>query len=151
MSRPLVVLVQCFIAVAVVGNLCVLGYWVRNQIIAAQKKGQGEDRKPESESKAFVIKMNEITAESFGVAVEPAREGVWRERILVFGRVVPNPNATYEVRSPFPGTLQASGSSWPTPGLAVQPKQALAYVTVRVAPDARLELLARFRGAELKK
>ena len=94
MPRRLVVLVQCLAAVAVVGNLCALAYWVRKQVIPAEKKPEGDGSgpprvKPESENKTVVIKMNEATATSYGIAVNPARTGLWRERVTGYYRELP--------------------------------------------------------------
>jgi hypothetical protein len=159
MSRPLVVLLQCLAAVAVVGNLCVLGYWVRDRIVAArkieaEKNKEGDERKtvvaPEAD-KTVVIKMAADRAQSFGIETEPARSGVWRERTAALGRVVPNQKATYEIRSPFAGTLHAATTSWPGPGQTVRPGEPLARVTVRVAPSDKLDLLVRVSDARLKK
>jgi hypothetical protein len=155
MSRPLLVLLQCLAAVAVIGNLSALGFWVRDRVRGAEKRLDGEAVVPavkaESENKAVVIRMNADTASSYGVEIEPAREDKWRERVVAFGRVVPNPNATYEIRSPFPGTLGAAGSSWPAPGQTIRPGQPLARVTVRVTPTERLDLQVRYSEACLKK
>ena len=42
-------------------------------------------------------------------------------RLPVYGRVVHNPEATLEVRTPFAGTLRVDPDhSWPTPGRQVQ-------------------------------
>jgi hypothetical protein len=154
MSRTLLAVLQSVAVVVAVGNLCVLAVWVRKQAQEAQKAAGDavvSNVTTEKENKTVVIKLNARAAESFGVATEPARAGVWRDRVAVFGRVVPNPRATYEVRCPFPGTLLSAGTGWPTPGRTVRPGQPLARVSVRVSPSDRLDLQVRLTEARLKK
>jgi hypothetical protein len=66
----------------------------------------------------------------------------------VYGRVVPNPHATYEVRSPFPGTLRLGEAAWPAPGQAVKAGQVIGQVSVRVGPQDRLDLLVKLTDAQ---
>src|SRR4051794_10853416 len=40
--------------------------------------------------------------------VEPAKDLEWVPRVAVYGRVVPNPRASTEVRAPFAGRLAAA-------------------------------------------
>jgi hypothetical protein len=95
-------------------------------------------------------KFNLKLAQSYGVEFDRAREDKWHERVTVYGRVVPNPRATYEVRSPFAGTLLAGDKPWPHVGGEVKPGQVLGSIAVRVTPQERLELHNKLEEARLK-
>jgi hypothetical protein len=52
----------------------------------------------------------------------------------VYGRVVPNPRATAEVRAAFAGTLRARPGAWPALGAWATAGQVLGWVDIRVGP-----------------
>jgi hypothetical protein len=113
---------------------------------AAAKPPTGTPGFPLKPDEKFNLKL----AESYGVEFGRAQSAEWRERVTVYGRVVPNPRATYEVRSPFAGTLLAGDKPWPHVGEEVKPGQVLGSVAVRVTPQERLELQNKLAEAMLK-
>src|SRR5262249_51869487 len=99
----------------------------------------------------MVVKLGVKLAESHGIKDEPAKSISWVPRLVVYGRVVPNPQATVEIRSPFAGTLRAtSDSPWPVPGRGVQTGQVFGLVDIRVGPQERLDFQAKLNEAKLK-
>jgi multidrug efflux pump subunit AcrA (membrane-fusion protein) len=98
-----------------------------------------------------VVKLGAALAESYGLKdalAEPAR---WHQNLTVYGRVVPNPRATTEVRAPFAGTLRPGPKgSWPALGSRVKAGQVLARLDVRVGPEVRLDLVTRLNEARAK-
>lgn len=149
MPRFIVVLVKWLAAAAVLGNLC----WLALQFREHLSRSADEEKSPPPpnfvENGRVVLKRSD--AQSLGLETEPARTCVWRERVEVFGRVVPNPRATYEIRSPFAGTLRAeNGVGWPELGQKVKPGQTLGRVVVRFGPQERLDLLQKLSEARRK-
>src|SRR5205807_1533517 len=63
-----------------------------------------------------VVKLGATLAESHGIRDEPAQPVQWQERVTAYGRVVPNPRATTEVRAAFGGALRAGDPHAGTPG-----------------------------------
>jgi biotin carboxyl carrier protein len=103
-----------------------------------------------------VIDLEDDEAERYGLETQTARSVSWHEQTIVYGRVVPNPRATIELRSPFAGTLRANDdSAWPSPGHRLRAGQPLGWVDARVGPEVRLDLQNKLvdargkqRGAE---
>ncbi len=109
-----------------------------------------ESGEPEHVDKG-VIKLSTESALSHGLKDEPVREVSWLERVTVYGRVVPNPRATVEIRAPFAGLLRAAPDKpWPALGSAVAAGQVVAWLDIRVGPLERLELQAKLAEARLK-
>jgi hypothetical protein len=114
------------------------------------------DAGPPKRAANQVVKLGAEFAESQGLRDEPAQAAGWVRRVPAYGRVVPNPRATAEVRTAFAGTLRAApGGAWPALGAQVRAGQILGWLDVRVGPQERLDLLtklneakARLRGAE---
>jgi multidrug efflux pump subunit AcrA (membrane-fusion protein) len=119
-------------------------------------EAEGEEAAAPKRAANGVIKLGAELAESHGITDEPARPLLWYPRVPAYGRVVPNPRASAEVRAPFAGTLRADRHNpWPAPGRAVKAGQVLGRVDIRVGPQERLDLQtklaearARQRGAE---
>src|SRR5262245_32101489 len=102
----------------------------------------------EVDAKVGVIKLSAELARSYGIKVEPAQTVSWMEVVGVYGRVIPNPKASAEVRAPFAGTLQtAPGFPWPAPGQQVRAGQVLGRLDIRVGPQERLDLQAKLNSA----
>jgi hypothetical protein len=153
MYRLLVPVLLCVAAVSIVGNLGAVLAWLRarstdaapgDRVVTAVEVQRTPD-------KLVVIKLSPRTAESYGIETEVARPGTWDEGVVVFGRVVTNPRVTFELRSPYLGTLQAVGDDWPTPGRTVKPGQPLVRVIARLAPQERLDLQMKLDEAQQKK
>jgi hypothetical protein len=151
MARLLWTLVKCLLAVVVVGNLGVLAYWI-NQERTRQRQQDATGDKVQTPSflENNFVKLNAKLAESYGLETEPALAYRFQERIEVLGRVVPNPRATFEVRSPFPGTLQLGADPWPAPGQCVRAGQVLGRIVIRVGPQERIDFLSKLTEARLK-
>jgi biotin carboxyl carrier protein len=81
--------------------------------------------------------------------VVPARQVKnWSEPLTVYGRVVPNPRAVFEVRTLFPGTLRKDQAAWLYPGQRVRAGQTLAWVDIRVEPQVRVDVQAKLADAQ---
>jgi biotin carboxyl carrier protein len=138
-------------ALLAVGGLLTGAYFV-HQEMSAERAAESPGDRVESPRRAEnrVVKLGESLARSLGIEEEPARAATWYETTTVYGRVVPNPRATFEVRSPFPGTLRAAEAPWPAPGRVVTKGQVIGRVDVRVGPQDRLDLLSKLNGARKK-
>jgi hypothetical protein len=149
---PLLALLKWAVSLALLGGL-LLGLFLARGLIQAE---QGEDEegsraRSRPPAREGVVHLEEDEAERYGLEAEPARETSWQERVAVYGRVVPNPGATAEVRSPFGGTLrEAPGSPWPAPGQRLHAGQTVGYMDVRVAPEVRLDLHNKLSEARLR-
>lgn len=98
-----------------------------------------------------IVKIEKDEAERYGLQTQPARALRWYQRQTVHGRVVPNPQATTEIRSPFAGTLRtAANASWPVPGRWLRAGQTIGWVDIRVGPDVRLDLQNKLVDARSK-
>jgi RND family efflux transporter MFP subunit len=102
------------------------------------------------------LKLGAALAESYGIRATEAGEVRWQERAVVYGRVVPNPQAAVEVRAPFAGVLKpVADRAWPGLGDRVSEHQTLALLETRLTPQERIDLraksaeaLAKYKGAE---
>lgn len=140
------------LALVVLAGLLALAYAV-NGYVQRELKAEADRKKTDvaKRGKDAVVKLGAALAASHGIKDQPARAVTWYERVPVCGRVVPNPQATLEIRSPFAGTLRAEKDSpWPVPGRPVRAGQVLGRVDIRVGPQERLDLQAKYNGARLK-
>jgi len=115
----------------------------------------GPDEAPKEEGKlaqrsGAAIKLGAKLAELYGIQAEPARGGTWQPRLAVYGRVVPNPRATAEVRAPFAGIVRAPEKGWPNIGGHVAAGQDVAVLQARFSPQERLDLQSKAAEAEEK-
>jgi multidrug efflux pump subunit AcrA (membrane-fusion protein) len=109
MRRLLFSLLRCVVALAVAGGLLVLAFTFHG--ILSDRRGAETTRELAQESRVAangLVKLGAELAESLGLHEETARVTEWRPRVVVYGRVVPNPRAIVEVRAPFAGTLRAA-------------------------------------------
>src|SRR5438270_13425920 len=98
----------------------------------------------------MVVKLGAKLAESHGIKDEPALAVTWAKRVPAYGRVVPNPRATSDVRAAFAGTVRAGPDGVGlTPGAWVKAGETLGWLDVRVGPQERLDLLTRLNEARL--
>jgi hypothetical protein len=104
------------------------------------REGEGETVQSPQRVKEGVVEIGKEAARRYGLKEAPARAVSWHERVPAYGRVVPNPGATVEVRSPFAGTLRAGEAPWPAPGRWVKAGQTLGWVDVRVDPGVVVDL-----------
>src|SRR5262245_29788356 len=80
-----------------------VGAYLVNREMQGRRAAEGDAEKVDVPKRAQkgIVKLD---GESYGIKDEPARAVTWYRPVLVYGRVVPNPQATIEVRSPFAGT-----------------------------------------------
>jgi biotin carboxyl carrier protein len=146
----LVSLLKWVLALGLFGGL-LFGVYLVHERMRAERTGEAGKAESRPRAKEGKVELEEDEAERYGLETEPARAVQWYERLTVYGRVVPNPRATAEVRSPFAGTLRAaSDSPWPAPGKCVRSGQVLGWVDVRLGPEVRLDLENKLAEARIK-
>jgi hypothetical protein len=146
------------LALSVLAGILGLAYLAHQEAREERKKEaqEGKDEKDDDDDarKALekgVVKLRPEQVQKVGLQDVPVRETKWRPRLTLYGRVIPNPRATTEVRAAFAGTLRADpGLPWPGLGSLVEPGMVLGWIDVRVGPQERLDLLAKLREAQLK-
>jgi biotin carboxyl carrier protein len=138
-------------ALLALGGLLTGAYFVHQEMSAERAAESAGDRVAlEKRVENRVIKLGEPLARRLGLDERPARPAKWYETTTVYGRVVPNPRATFEVRAPLAGTLRAGEAPWPAPGQFVKAGQGIGRLDVRVGPQDRLDLLSKLNGAKQK-
>lgn len=153
--RPVLSLFKWLLALGAVGGVLWAAYLVHDRS-RSQRAEEADPAEAPKRAANKVIKLGAELAESHGLTDEPAAAIDWAKRVPAYGRVVPNPRATTELRAALAGTLRvAPDGSWPTLGTAVKAGQVLGYLDIRVGPQERLDLLtklneakARLQGAE---
>src|SRR5690349_15938482 len=126
---PLVVLLKWVVTLGLVGGLLFGIYVVHEKMAKRTREAGGDKAESRRRVKEGRVELDEDEAERYGLKEVPAQAVQWYGRVSVYGRVVPNPRATAEVRSPFAGTLRAaSDSPWPAPGKWVRAGQVLGWV-----------------------
>jgi cobalt-zinc-cadmium efflux system membrane fusion protein len=137
---------------AAVAGLLALAYLVHERVRRQQAAEAAIDTaEPPKRAANKVIKLGAELAASHGIEDEPAQPTSWARRTTAYGRVIPNPRATAEVRMAFAGTLRGSSDSgWPALGGRVTAGQVLGWLDVRVGPQERLDLTTRLAEARLK-
>jgi biotin carboxyl carrier protein len=126
---------------------------VVNGLAKAERAAEADDEKVDVPRRVEgdVVKLGLELAARRGIQDEPARAISWAPRLTVYGRVVPNPQATVEVRSPFAGTLRSAANvAWPTPGRWVRAGQVVGRVDIRIGPQERLDFQSKLNEARLK-
>src|SRR5262245_33817973 len=100
--RPLLALLKWSLGLGLIGGLLFGLYLVhvnlRGGQSGAEGSGLGESRRVPGDG---VVELEDDEAERYGLEVQKAESIQWSERVSVYGRVVPNPQATAEIRSPF--------------------------------------------------
>jgi hypothetical protein len=140
------------VALGALAGLFALGYWVHGTMRAGRAEAEEKDsvQVPRRASNA-AVRLKAAVAALRGVVAAPAVELAWRPPHVVYGRVVPNPRATVEVRAPFAGTLQEMpGVNWPSPGAQLKSGKELGRLVIRVTPQDRLDLLVKLGEARLR-
>jgi cobalt-zinc-cadmium efflux system membrane fusion protein len=128
------------------------GAYVIHKAVLAERKGDEDDavKNPARKQGNDVVLGPEL-AKKEGVKDEPARQVEWQPRLTVYGRVVPNPRATIEVRAPFAGSLRAAaGKPWPELGSRVKTSEVMGCLDIRVGPQEQLDMQAKLHDARLK-
>lgn len=136
--------------------LCVLSgaaYGLKLLHDEARETGEeeSEQAKAVSEAGTEAIGVDEKQAQRLGLRVTHAKGVEWVPRVMVYGRVVPNPLATTEIRAAFAGIVRSAGdASWPAPGQHVDGGQVIGSVDVRVGPELQLDLQNKLSDARLR-
>ncbi len=151
-ARPLFVLLKWAGVLGILGSLIVGGYLIHKEMRAErEREASGEKVQSPRRSRDGVVDFDKENAERYGLEETTARAVQWDEQVPVYGRVVPNPRATTEIRSPFAGTLRSdSAANWPAPGQWIRKDQKLGWVEVRVGPEVLIDLDNKLRESELK-
>lgn len=144
--KPLVIAGKWVLALALVGSALAGVYLVKR--LKSEQRG-GEASEGAGSAPKFiqgVIKLNDKSIETV-----LAKEIDWVPRAPIYGRVVPNPRATIEIRTAFAGRLRGSADGkWPTVAGHVKAGELLGQLEVRVGPQDRLDLQAKLGEAKLK-
>ena len=145
--RLLTTPVKWVLALSLLGGLVFGLFLLKQQMQAESAAGEGAPPR----SKESLVKLEEDEAERYGLKTERARAVHWYPHVTVYGRVVPNPQATAEVRSPFAGKLQpAAGTPWSALGQRVRAGQTLGWVDVRVGPEILVDLKNKLAEARIR-
>jgi hypothetical protein len=146
-SKAVTEVLKCLAGLALVGNLGLLA-WV---FLAMNRPAPPrEEEKPKAEGgRNQVVLKNPDQEQALGLEAEAAQRIAWRERTAVYGRVIVNPRAAYEVRAPFAGTVRpCEGACWPAPGEPLRRGQPLGRLLVRLGPAERLDLETKLADAQ---
>jgi biotin carboxyl carrier protein len=135
-------------AVALVGTGAVaLAVWLGTG--AKSPDTTGPQRPTERQNGLVTFKRGIDPITSYGLETTPAQQTDWQPRLFVDGRVVPNPQATLEVRAPFAGVVSTESA---TPlfrvGAHVEAGRTLALLEARFSPLEKLDLKAKSASAE---
>src|ERR1700722_620550 len=95
------------IAVVVLG----VGWLAYVQLAATKNSAAKAETRITQRSGKIVAFKSADDAASYGIASEPVKLAQWHPRVCVDGRVLPNPNATLEVRAPFGGVVQTTNET----------------------------------------
>jgi biotin carboxyl carrier protein len=138
------------ITLGALGVLLTAAFFV-NRWMGGERAREGDAVQRERLPRGGVIKISPASAQAMGLAVDEAKTVAWSAERTVYGRVVPNPQATVEVRSPYGGSLRlGAGQAWPAPGERVHAGQPLGWLEVRVTPQERLDLQTKLSDARFK-
>jgi RND family efflux transporter MFP subunit len=140
------------VAVGSLACLLALAYLV-HQYVRSERLAEsgGEAVQVPRSSVNRVVKLGAELAASHGIVAVPARPVSWERRSAVYGRIVPNPQATVEVRAPFAGILREMPDAlWPMVGREVRGGQPLGRLDIRVSSLERLDLQAKLGEARRK-
>jgi hypothetical protein len=137
-----------FGALALLGG----GAYVIHKAALAERSGEEREaveNPPRTQGNDVVLGAEVAAKEQ--VRDVPARPVDWQPRLTVYGRVVPNPRATSELRAAFAGNLRATaGAAWPELGSRVKAGQVLGVLDIRVGPQEQLDMRAKLHEARLK-
>ncbi|HMF14927.1 MAG TPA: hypothetical protein VKE94_21575, partial [Gemmataceae bacterium] len=126
------------------------GAYTINDWMQRERAAEALDIAPQRSSNS-IVKLGAELADSHGIKDEPAQPTIWYPQVTVYGRVVPNPQATVEIRSPFAGTLHADPEhAWPALGRELKHGQVFGRIDIRSSPQDRLDIQAKLAEARVK-
>jgi hypothetical protein len=115
------------------------------------REAMGDKVADQSRVRNKIVKLSKLSAQAHELEDDPAKGVNWYPRVTVYGRVVPNPLATVEVRSPFAGTLRSSpDQAWPVLGSWLRSGHTLGRIVIRAGPTERLDIQAKLAEAGAK-
>ena len=133
------------IALAAVGALAYLWFGTSRQPVAKQ-----DERTTTKEAKGVRFKRPE-DAKLRGIEAQGVTAAQWRPKLHIDGRVVPNPQATLEIRAPFAGIIRVEAAeSKLRLGESVDPHDTLAMFDARFTPTEGLDLKTKLVEAEAR-
>jgi hypothetical protein len=133
-----------------VALVAVAGWFVHERDAAAKDADtKGPARLTMRTGNVVKFKLGAELAESYGIQAEAAKSTVWQPRILVDGRVIANPHATFDVRAPFAGFLQPDAAIFRI-GAQVTARQPFGMFEARVSPLEKLDLRAKSVESEAR-
>jgi hypothetical protein len=144
-------LLPWLITLPLLGGLLALAYWVHAEI-----RKERETKGDQVETPKFTLGPGELrlplkVAEAAAITWEAIKTAdPWSEPVVAYGRVVPNPLATIEIRAAFAGTLRWVRADAPAPGQKVEAGKVLGWVDIRVGPQERLDLQNKCNEAQKK-
>jgi hypothetical protein len=139
------------LALAALAGLLAGAYLLNLHQQAERDAKKAEEPKPVERKKGNEIVLSLDEVELNDIADVPAEKTVWREPILVFGRLVPNPRSSSALVAPFAGNVIADGKTWPNVGAAVRAGEKLGELLVRIGPQERLDVEQKLREARAKR
>ncbi len=96
------------------------------------------------------VQVAPSSAERIGIQKVASKSTLFTQKTEVYGRVVPNPNATFDLMSPSAGQVFIDSGIWPMPGTRVIKGQQLATLKVRISPDLRADFESRIVEAKAR-
>ncbi len=104
-------------------------------------------REVEQSSSPQWVELTDEQIERIGIQTSLAKLAVYQPTIQVYGRVVSDPNASFEINSPFAGELIVD-KDWPKIASMVSREQVLGKIKVRSSPEVLADLQSRMLDAE---
>ncbi len=150
--RLLTIAIKWGLSLSLLSGLLFGLYLVRERM-QTERAGEESEEKTAAQQRGEngLVKLEEEETERYGLKTERARSVRWCPHRTVYGRVVPNPQATVEIRSPLAGTLQAArGTVWPALGQRVRAGETIGALNVRVGPEVRLDLQNKLADARIR-
>lgn len=109
-----------------------------------------DERPTQREPKGVKFKRP-ADAQLRGIEAQGVKSAAWRPKLRIDGRVVPNPQATLEVRAPFAGVVRIEAAeSKLRLGASVDPDDPLAMFDARFTPTEGLDLKTKLVDAEAR-
>src|SRR4051812_26252952 len=122
--RPLLLrLLKWFLTLGALAGVLLLIHWLHERASRQRAADAADGGASVKRAAGGIVKLGAILAEAHGIKDEEAQAVTWVRRVPAYGRVVPNPRATAEVRAAFAGTLQTGREPWPTLGSHVKAGQ----------------------------
>ncbi len=122
-------------------------------VIGCGRETSDVEAKQVSEQKVLnkgTVGVDASLAERIGIKKVVAKNTPFKPTTEVYGRVIVNPNATFDLVSPSAGQVFVNSGRWPLPGTRVIKGQHLATLKVRVSPDLRADFESRIVEAKAR-